>query len=43
MMNRMKIWAYVAATFGGALLASGCLFGSKWWIPAAILQEDLFG
>ncbi len=45
MLNRIKIWAYVAALFGGALLSSGCLFGSnKWVIPVTMwLQEDLFG
>jgi len=47
MFNRLKMWAYVAALFGGAFLASGCGglgFGNgKFGLITAILQEDLFG
>jgi hypothetical protein len=46
MFNRLKMWAYVAAIFGGAALLGG---GCGWQINRqmgtilAILQEDAFG
>lgn len=47
MLKRLKVWTYMAALFGGCVLAGGCSYGldidALPRVIIAILNEDIFG